>query len=112
MIRALVVATALAAYAAAPLAAQFPAELVGQVADAQTREPLASARVSVLVSGLVVQTDAVGRFRLRGVPAGEWDIEVAAIGYRPARRHVTLTDGLVEQALVLLERPGALSRSR
>ena len=85
------------------LAAQFPAELGGQVQDAQSLRPLESARVSVLVAGLVVRTDAEGRFRLRGLPAGEWDIEVTAIGYRLTRARVTLTDGHVEQATVLLE---------
>ena len=89
--------------AAAPLVAQFPAELVGQVTDAQTQQALPSARVSVLLTGLVVQTDASGRFRVRGLPAGEWEIEVAAIGYRPARRRVTLADGRVEQLVVPLE---------
>ena len=85
------------------MSAQFPAELSGQVLDAETRKPLESARVRVLVSGLMVESDAAGRFRLKGLPAGEWDVEVASIGYRAARTHVTLTDGRVEQATVLLE---------
>lgn len=102
MLRAWVVAAALAVCVAPPLAGQFPAELVGQVADSQTQRPLESVRVSVLVAGLVVQTDAAGRFRLRGLPPGEWEIEVAAIGYHPARTRVTLTDGRIEQVTVLL----------
>ena len=90
-------------FAPSKVLAQFPAELSGQVLDADTRKPLESARVRVLVSGLIVESDAAGRFRLKGLPAGEWDVEVASIGYRAARIHVTLTDGRVEQATVLLK---------
>jgi vitamin B12 transporter len=101
---------ALAAGAAPPLAAQFPAELAGQVVDAATRAPVPSARVRVPANGLAVETDAAGRFRLKGVPAGEWEIEVAAIGYHPARRRVSLTDGRVERATVTLDpRPVGLA---
>lgn len=101
--RAWVFAATLAAGAWSPLAAQFPAELAGQVVDAENRKPLESARVRVLVAGLVVETDVAGRFRLKGLPAGEWDIEVTSIGYHAARAHVMLTDGRVERATVLLE---------
>lgn len=109
-IRAWALAAALTACAVSPLVAQFPAELAGQVFDSETRKPLESARVRVLVTGLAVETDAAGRFRLKGLPAGEWEIEVASIGYRAGRTHVTLTDGRVEQATVLLEpRPVTLA---
>lgn len=111
LVRAVAIAAALAAWSASRLVAQFPAELTGQVLDAETRKPLESARVRVRVTGLVVETDAAGRFRLKGLPAGEWDIEVASIGYRASRTHVTLTDGRVEQVTLLLEpRPVALSQ--
>jgi outer membrane cobalamin receptor len=89
--------------ASAPAAAQFPAELTGQVLDATTRKPLESARVRVPVASLVVETDAAGRFRLKGLPAGEWDVEVTFIGYRAFRTHVTLADGQVERVTLLLD---------
>ncbi len=85
------------------LAAQFPAELDGQVIDAATRAPVAGARVRVPANGLTDETDAAGRFHLKGLPAGEWEIEVASIGYHATRRHVSLTDGLVERTTVALE---------
>lgn len=108
---AIALAAALTAWGASRLVAQFPAELAGQVLDAETRKPLESARVRVRVTGLVVETDAAGRFRLKGLPAGEWDIEVVSIGYRGSRTHVTLTDGRVEQATLLLEpKPVALAQ--
>ena len=94
---------ALALVAAPPLAAQFPAELAGQVVDAASRNPVPNARVRVPANGLVVETDPGGRFRLKGLPAGEWEIEVASIGYRTARRRVSLTDGRVERVTLALD---------
>jgi len=105
--RAIALSVGLAAAYAPTLVAQFPAELAGQVLDATSRKPLENARVRVPVNGLAVETDAAGRFRLKGLPAGEWDIEIASIGYRAATTHVTLTDGRVEQATILLT-PGAV----
>jgi vitamin B12 transporter len=109
--RTLVFAAVVGASGAAPLAAQFPAELAGQVLDAATHRPLEGARVRVPVTGLTVETDAAGRFRLKGLPAGEWDIEAAAIGYRASRTRVSLADGRVEQASFSLEaKPESLAQ--
>jgi outer membrane cobalamin receptor len=98
-----VVILALVLVATRPLAAQFPAELHGRVIDASTQAPVVSARVRVPASGLVVETDQAGRFRLKGLPAGDWEIEVSSIGYRAARRRVSLSDGRVERATVTLD---------
>lgn len=109
-LRAIAVAATLAAWSAS-LAAQFPAEVSGRVLDGATRHPLEGARVRVPVTGLVVETDAAGRFRLEGLPAGEWDIEVVSIGYHPGGAQVTLTDGRVEQVTLSLEpKPVALAQ--
>jgi vitamin B12 transporter len=111
VVRAIAIAAALTASAESRLVAQFPAEIAGQVLDTETRKPLEGARVRVPVTGLVVETDAAGRFRLKGLPAGEWDIEVASIGYRAGGGHVTLTDGRVEQVTLSLEpKPVALAQ--
>lgn len=92
------------------LAAQFPAELAGLVVDAGSRTPVPNARVRVPANGLAVETDVGGRFWLKGLPAGEWEIEVAAIGYHTVRRRVSLTDGRVERATVPLDpKPVALA---
>jgi vitamin B12 transporter len=111
VVRAMAVAASLTVWSALRLVAQFPAEVAGQVLDAETRKPLEGARVRVPVTGLVVETDAAGRFRLKGLPPGEWDIEVASIGYGPAGAHVTLTDGRVERVTLSLEpKPVALAQ--
>ena len=84
------------------VAAQFPAELAGQVVDERTATPVPNARVLVPATGLAVETDAAGRFRLKGLPAGECEIEVVSIGYHGTRLRVTLTDGRVERTTVRL----------
>jgi iron complex outermembrane receptor protein len=69
---------------ARPLAAQGPAVLAGTVTDAATAQPVAGA--TVLVSGTLARavTDAAGRYRIAGLPAGVHTVTVAVIGYRRA----------------------------
>lgn len=95
--RILALTGALATSAALRLTAQFPGELAGQVVNATTREPIADARIEAAGSGIATSSDAAGRFRLRGLPAGEWEIHVVAIGYRPSRAGVSVSDGTVTQ---------------
>ncbi len=73
----------------ATLIALGPARLVGQtgvtgrVTDQQTHRPLAAAVVSVRGTDQTATTDSAGRYRIVGVSAGTWIIEVRRIGYRP-----------------------------
>ncbi len=94
---------ALVFVAGTPLRAQFPAELAGRVVDARTRAPVEGARVRVGPAGFAAESDAAGRFHLKGLPAGDWDVGVTSIGYRAARLRVTLVDGQVERAEVMLQ---------
>lgn len=100
--RVLTLTIALAVGAASRLDAQFPGELAGQVLSATTREPIGDARIEAAGSGIAVVSDVSGRFRLRGLPAGEWEIQVTAIGYRPSRTGVTVGDGSVTQRVFQL----------
>jgi len=74
--------------------AQFPAELRGQVTDAQTHAPLAGARIEAIGTDQILTTDADGGFILRGLHTGRREIQATAIGYRPARATVELEDGV------------------
>ncbi len=73
-----------------PAAAQGQEAVAGQggrtvtavVVDSVTGSPLPAAEVRVL--GRVAETDAAGRFVLRGVPTGS-TVEVTRLGYRPVR---------------------------
>jgi hypothetical protein len=55
----------------------------GVVSDTGLR-PLAGAEVSILRTTLKLTTQQNGRFRVNGVPAGQYILIVKRIGYRPA----------------------------
>lgn len=106
-----VVASAVAS-AAAPQAAQAQTTgtVRGTVLDSASRRPITNAQV--LVAGRVrAQTDADGRFIVRGLPAGATALRVQRIGFRPGTARVALTAGgtadvqvvLAAQATVLTE---------
>jgi hypothetical protein len=82
VVSALMVCTALGAAASAPCAAQ--SVLTGQVIDAQTKRPLANARIVSLNAKLTSITDSAGRFRLVNISAGAHKIVVQAIGFDSA----------------------------
>lgn len=68
--------------------------LVGQVTALDGGAAIAGARVRVnrgIVSDQV--TNGTGNYNFMGVPAGTWEVEVAAEGYVTMTRMVTVTDG-------------------
>jgi hypothetical protein len=68
---------------AAPLHAQTTGTIVGQVVDAATQEPLASADVTIEPLGRTTVTGEAGRFVLAGVPSGQYTVRVELLSYRP-----------------------------
>lgn len=106
---ALVAAASLAAVAGMPPAAQAAtmhrtrspilpvhraaATISGTVVDAASRVPIAAAQVTVIGTSLGAMSDAQGRYRLIGVPAGLAVIRVRRIGYGSGDRSVTVNDG-------------------
>ncbi|HEX6910440.1 MAG TPA: alpha-2-macroglobulin family protein, partial [Longimicrobium sp.] len=87
-----------------------PGVLYGVVVEAQTRQPVAGALVTVQGTALRAVTDASGRFRLVGVARGQRTIQVARIGMEPATRVVQVGDEPLDElrfeltaALLLLE---------
>jgi hypothetical protein len=73
-----------------PVAAQS-ATLTGQVTDAATGEPLVGANVFLdgTMRGAATGTD--GAFRIDGVPPGAYRLVASMVGYRAARREVTVS---------------------
>lgn len=67
--------------------------ITGQVIDRQTQEPLPD--INVVVAGTLfgAATDAEGSFRIEGLPPDTHTVQVSALGYRMARRSVTLAAG-------------------
>ncbi len=75
------------------LAAQQPGAVAGSVTDAQSLEPLSGAQVFLPGTDLGALTDAEGRYRIEGVPAGTHEVRVQLIGYRPTSQTVQVSGG-------------------
>ena len=92
-----------------PVLAQPTATLTGLVRDRVTQEPLIGASVSVETTSIGTATDVEGRFRLTGVPPGNYNVRVQAVGYSPfVRFNVSLTSG--NAATVVLEPTAAVQQ--
>lgn len=66
------------------VAAQEPAlkqTLRGRITDADTRQPLAGATISLLSTSLGAATDTSGAYRLEGTPVGRYQLQVSYVGY-------------------------------
>jgi TonB-linked SusC/RagA family outer membrane protein len=96
--------------AAFPVTAQESGVVVGTVIDAVSQQPIAGAQVTVQGTQLGALSDADGRYRIAGVPAGNYQIRATFIGRAAASRtNVRVTAGgtvevdfqLREQALRL-----------
>ena len=61
--------------------AQVHVNLSGIIRDTDTGEMLAQAHVAVVGTGAGTLSDADGRFEIRGLTAGYYDVQVRHIGY-------------------------------
>ena len=77
---------------AAPVQAQQGA-VDGRVVDASNLQPIQGAQVTIQGTQLGALTDEDGRYRVRGVPAGEQTVRVRLVGYRSATRTVEVEAG-------------------
>jgi len=69
------------------------ATVAGRVTAAETSQPLAEARVSVVGATLATLTDSQGRYTLRSVPPGRIEVRVQRVGYTERSRQITVTAG-------------------
>ena len=90
-------AASAAAMAAAPLgraiAQQNTGSIAGRVVEAEGQRPIAEAQIVVVGTTRGARTDADGRYRLTGVPAGTVTLRVARIGFQSTTRQVTVAAG-------------------
>jgi iron complex outermembrane recepter protein len=77
----------------APLAAQGTGTLSGTVSATVGGTPVQGARVAIANPAAVALTDAGGKYTLRDVAAGHYDVQVTAIGFKPARKIVDIAKG-------------------
>jgi len=77
--------------------------VMGRVIDAGTRQPIASAAVSLDGASRGVTTDNEGRFTLNGVAATSHTLTVRRVGYRRVAKPVVVQDGATTRIDVALE---------
>ena len=65
----------------------------GVVTDQASGQPIVGARVGVVGTTLVTQTNAEGRYTLGRIPAGQVTLRVSAIGYAAGTPSVTVAAG-------------------
>lgn len=89
---------------ALPLAAQgATGAITGRVIEAVTEAPVANATVRVVGQELVVQTDAGGRFTVRGVRTGIVTLDVRRLGYAPVTKgDIAVSPAKPAEVLVVL----------
>ena len=67
--------------------------ITGQVVDASNLEPVVGAQVFLPGTDYGGLTSEEGRFRITGVPAGQHQVRVRLLGYRPTSQTVTVRGG-------------------
>jgi outer membrane cobalamin receptor len=95
---AFLLAIALTSTAPSPVVAAAPlsGDLTGVIRDSTSGQALAGGDVIVFRGGQVVartETDALGRYRIHNLPDGEYEVEIRALGFAPARSRVTIAPG-------------------
>ena len=75
------------------LAGQQVGTVTGQVVDAGTGQPIASAQILVAGTGRGTLTRSDGRFLIDRVPAGQHEVRVVLIGYATASQQVSVLAG-------------------
>ncbi len=80
---------------AVPLSAQT-GSITGVIINGETGDPLANVQVSLEGTGLGNVTNSEGRYLILNVPAGELEMVAQLIGYREARRTLSMGDGASE----------------
>lgn len=97
----------LAVIAAASASAQT-ADLRGVVRDS-VGAPIKDADIGILARHVIARTDGQGRFRLRRLPIGEYELSARRLGYQPVRTNVRIVESDSNSLVIVLHaRPLAL----
>jgi len=65
----------------------------GAVTDQATGQPLEAARVLLIGTGRIETTNREGHYRVRGVPAGSYQVQVIRLGFRPVTDTANVAPG-------------------
>src|SRR5437763_8451325 len=72
----------------------------GRVVD-QTGKPVTDATVSIVELGRAASSDAEGRFRFAGIPAGRVTVAVRRLGYLSTARQIVVADAPIDLTLTV-----------
>ncbi|HHO50593.1 MAG TPA: TonB family protein [Deltaproteobacteria bacterium] len=75
-----------------------PVNLEGEVIEMATRDPIAGVTVVVDGTELSTETDADGRFELRGVPSGEIELRLLHTGHVTLTKEIEIVEGEITSA--------------
>jgi iron complex outermembrane receptor protein len=87
---------------ASPRAAAAQAELAGRVVDAGTGQPIAGASVRISAIGRAELSHADGVFHFHRIPAGEYVVSAARVGYAPGTATARLAAGRTDSVTIRL----------
>jgi len=104
------VAAILVAAIASEGLAQGNAVVVGRIVAAGSGRPIEGAWVELFPARRAAQSGVDGNFRIKGLPSGQYQIQVRAIGWKAVRRRVTVPSaGELTVDVELVEAPAVLS---
>jgi len=85
----------LSAYFAISISAQSAGSLKGKVLDFKTNEPIIGANVFLDVQGSIIgtTTDVDGRFSIKPLSPGSYEVNISYIGYNPEKRPASIYPG-------------------
>ncbi|MGA9120346.1 MAG: TonB-dependent receptor [Bacteroidota bacterium] len=73
--------------------AQTTATLEGVVKDSQTGDALPGANILIVGTGFGAATDVSGKFTVRTIPAGTYDVRVTYVGYNTVTQKIDFKEG-------------------
>ena len=106
LLSAITLAPAVAIAIAAPARAQAPAStgtITGTILATGSEAPVVNAQIAAQGTNRVALSDANGRFRLNGLPAGDISLVIRRVGFRPATQ--TVASGADGVRIMLTETP-------
>ncbi len=68
-------------------------ELQGRLTDAEGKGPLVGATVSLVGTKMGAVTDVDGKYAVTNIPAGQYNVRFAYVGFVPVQRRVTIGAG-------------------
>lgn len=79
-------------------AAAQQATITGRVTAEASGTPIAESRVQIVGTNLGATTNADGRYTIRGVPAGRFEVRAIRVGFMEQKKPLTVTAGGTETA--------------